>query len=64
MKTNGQMEASRIADAIVGLVERTDGPVTLARIGREFQASQRRSLPPGSTSSSMMMVERQSYGTE
>jgi hypothetical protein len=29
-------EATRIADAIVGLVERTDGPVTLAQIQREI----------------------------
>src|SRR2546423_1262464 len=35
---NGQIEkqASRIADAIIELVERTDGPVTLARIDREI----------------------------
>jgi hypothetical protein len=38
MKSNAQMEkqASRIADAIVDLVERTNGPVTLARIAREI----------------------------
>src|SRR6266540_1959804 len=38
MRTNEQIEkqASRIADAIVDLVERTDGPATLARIGREI----------------------------
>jgi len=38
MRTNKQMErqANRIADAIVDLVERTDGPVTLARINREI----------------------------
>jgi hypothetical protein len=29
-------QAGRIADAIVDLVERTDGPVTLARIDREI----------------------------
>jgi hypothetical protein len=39
MKTNGQMEkqASRIADAIVNLVERTDGYVTCAQIEREVE---------------------------
>jgi hypothetical protein len=39
MRANKQMEkqASRIADAIVDLVERTDGPVTLARIEREVE---------------------------
>jgi hypothetical protein len=38
MTTNEQIEkqASRIADAIVDLVERTDGPVTLAQIEREI----------------------------
>jgi hypothetical protein len=38
MRTNKQIEkqANRIADAIVELVERTDGPVTLARIHREI----------------------------
>jgi hypothetical protein len=38
MKTNEQMEkqASRIADAIVDLVERNNGPVTLAQIEREI----------------------------
>jgi hypothetical protein len=38
VKTNGQMEnqANRVADAIVDLVERNNGPVTLARIGREI----------------------------
>jgi hypothetical protein len=37
MKTNEQMEkqASRIADAIVDLVERNNGPVTLAQIEHE-----------------------------
>ena len=39
MRTNEQIEnqASRIADAIVGLVERTDGPVTLTQIEREVE---------------------------
>jgi hypothetical protein len=39
MKTNAQMEkqASRIADAIVDLVERNNGPVTLAQIEREVE---------------------------
>ena len=38
MRTDKQMEkqASHIADAIVDLVERTDAPVTLARIDREI----------------------------
>jgi len=38
MRTNKQIEkqANRIADAIVELVERTDGPVTLAQINREI----------------------------
>jgi len=38
MRTDNQMEkqASHIADAIVDLVERTDAPVTLARIDREI----------------------------
>jgi hypothetical protein len=38
MRTNKQMEkqASHIADAIVDLVERCDGPVTLAQIHREI----------------------------
>ena len=38
MRTNKQIEkqANRIADAIVDLVERTDGPVTLAQINREI----------------------------
>jgi hypothetical protein len=38
MTTNEQIEnrANRIADAIVDLVERCDGPVTLARIHREI----------------------------
>jgi len=38
MRTDEQMEqqAIRIADAIVELVERTDAPVTLARIDREI----------------------------
>jgi hypothetical protein len=38
VKTNRQMEnqANRIADAIVDLVERNNGPVTFARIGREI----------------------------
>src|SRR5580704_6670940 len=31
-----EKEARRIADAIVTLVERTDGPVTLARLDREI----------------------------
>ena len=37
MKTERQLEKDtrRIADAIVELVERTDGPVTLARVHRE-----------------------------
>jgi hypothetical protein len=39
MRTNEQIEnqASRIADAIVDLVERTDGPVTLTQIEREVE---------------------------
>jgi hypothetical protein len=39
MTTNKQMEkqATRIADAIVDLVERNDGPVTLAQIEREVE---------------------------
>jgi hypothetical protein len=36
MKTDSQKEASSIADAIVELVERTDGPVTLCEIEREI----------------------------
>jgi hypothetical protein len=38
MTTNEQIEkqANRIADAIVDLVERCDGPVTLAQINREI----------------------------
>ena len=38
MRTNKQIEkqANRIADAIVDLVERCDGPVTLAQINREI----------------------------
>ncbi len=35
MHTHIEKEASRIADAIVKLVERTDGPVTLAQVERE-----------------------------
>ena len=35
MNANIDKQASRIADAIVELVERTDAPVTLARVGRE-----------------------------
>ena len=35
MKTHIEKDASRIADAIIELVERTDGPVTLARVDRE-----------------------------
>jgi hypothetical protein len=35
MNVNINKQASRIADAIVQLVERTDGPVTLARVDRE-----------------------------
>ena len=35
MQTHIEKEASRIADAIVKLVERTDGPVTLAQVERE-----------------------------
>ena len=39
MRANKQMEkqASRIAGAIVDLVERTDGPVTLEQIEREVE---------------------------
>jgi|tagenome__1003787_1003787.scaffolds.fasta_scaffold19234285_1 hypothetical protein len=43
MKRKLQKEASRIADEIVALVERTDGPVTLCRVQREvtgFAASE------------------------
>jgi len=36
MKTNLEKEITRIANAIVGLVERTDGPVTLARVQQEI----------------------------
>lgn len=38
MKRNRQLEkqAKRIADAIVELVERTDGPVTLAQVERDI----------------------------
>jgi hypothetical protein len=38
MTTNEQIEkqANRVADAIVDLVERTDGPVTLSQIDREI----------------------------
>jgi hypothetical protein len=36
MKTDSEKEASRIADAIVELVERTDGPVPLCEIEREI----------------------------
>ena len=38
MRTNERIEqqANRIADAIVDLVERTNGPVTLAQISREI----------------------------
>jgi hypothetical protein len=35
-KKQTENQANRIADAIVDLVERTDGPVTLARIGRKI----------------------------
>ena len=35
MKTHIEKDASRIADAIVELVERTDGSVTLAQVDRE-----------------------------
>jgi len=36
MKPDLEKEIARIADAIVGLVERTDGPVTLARVQEEI----------------------------
>ncbi len=36
MKNDLEKEADRIADAIVDLVERTDGPVTLARVQQEI----------------------------
>jgi hypothetical protein len=36
MKPDLEKEAARIADAIVELVERTDGPVTLARVQKEI----------------------------
>jgi hypothetical protein len=35
MKTELKKEAGRIADAIVELVERSDGPVTLCKVARE-----------------------------
>jgi len=36
MENNLEREAGRIADAIVELVERSDGPVTLAQVQREI----------------------------
>jgi hypothetical protein len=47
MKTNGQMEkqAIRIAAAIVDLVERADGPVTLAQIEREVPGFSKKEPP-------------------
>jgi hypothetical protein len=36
MKNDLEKEIARIADAILGLVERTDGPVTLARVQEEI----------------------------
>lgn len=47
MKTNGQIEkqASRIADAIADLVERNNGPVTLAQIEREIPGFAKREPP-------------------
>jgi hypothetical protein len=36
METDLDKETARIADAIVELVERTDGPVTLARVEKEI----------------------------
>src|SRR5947209_17273910 len=36
-KKQTEKQATRIADALVDLVERTDGPVTLARIEREVE---------------------------
>ena len=38
-------QASRIADAIVDLVERVDGPVTLARIDREIPGFAKQETP-------------------
>lgn len=37
MKTDLGKKANRIAGAIVDLVERTDGPVTLCEVGREVR---------------------------
>jgi len=42
-----EKQASRIADAIVDLVERTDGPVTLARIEREVRGFGTNEPPAG-----------------
>jgi hypothetical protein len=36
-KKQTEKQATRIADAIVDLVERNDGPVTLAQIEREVE---------------------------
>jgi hypothetical protein len=55
-------QAGRIADAIVELVERVDGPVTLGSTGRS-RASPRRNPPHGNTWSSTA-AERHSSGTE
>jgi hypothetical protein len=40
-----EKQASIIADAIVDLVERTDGPVTLARLDREIQGFAEKESP-------------------
>jgi hypothetical protein len=40
-----QMQANHMADAIVDLVERTDGPVTLARIERKIQGFATKETP-------------------
>src|SRR5579863_735497 len=40
-----EKEAGRVGDAIVALVERTDGPVTLARLDREIPGFAQREGP-------------------
>jgi hypothetical protein len=46
VKTNGQEnQANRIADAIVDLVERNNGPITLAQIEREVPGFEKRESP-------------------
>jgi hypothetical protein len=45
MKTDLEKETARIADAIVELVERTDGPVTLARVQQEISGFAKHEAP-------------------